>query len=641
MDVIVSVRVLVVEDDPTVSEVVVSYLSREGFDVRSERDGRVALQHAVAEVPDLMVLDLMLPGMDGLEVFRRVREVAAVPTIMLTARGDESDRVLGLEIGADDYVSKPFSPRELTARVKSVLRRTGAGMAPTDPTVNELLRAGDVRVDPLSRHVTIGDRPVTLTAREFDLIAFLMRHPGQVFRREELLEHVWGYSVGDTSTVTVHIRRLREKIEREPSTPTMIQTVGCRVPIRAMSGRAGLIVAVAGLAAVALAAMVLGMPAQEAVEICGIAIGAAVVSGTAGLALTTTLRRCSIGLQVIVITLVSVIATGAGAWLAANAMFLAREDLKALWVILLASATTGVLVGIGVGHRVSVASRALQDAARRMAMGDLKTSVAEPPTQEFSALARELDAMSRRLDEALDRERALDASRREMTAWVSHDLRTPLAGIRAVAEALEDGVADDPETVARYHRTLRVEAERLTRLVDDLFELSVIDSGALRLRLETMSLSDLVSDAIASAAASARGRGVRLHGEVWGKAPTVEVSAPEFGRVLRNLMENAIRHTPADGAVRVRAGADHATAFVTISDECGGIPAADLERVFEPAFRGEPARTPADGGAGLGLAIARGLAEAHHGDITVRNGGRGCCFTLRLPISHAMQSALR
>jgi signal transduction histidine kinase len=400
-----------------------------------------------------------------------------------------------------------------------------------------------------------------------------------------------------------------------------------------MSWRVALAVAVVGLGAVAAASSVFGMPPHEAAEIGGIAIGAAIVAGVAGLAVSATLRRRSIGLHVIVITLASVVATGAGAWLAARAMFLARADLDALWVILLATATMGVLVGIALGHRVSAASRALQHAARRMGDGDLTTAVPEPPTEEFATLARELEAMSRRLAAALEHERALDASRREMTAGVSHDLRTPLAGIRAMAEALEDGVVADPETVARYHRTMREETERLAHLVDDLFELSVIDAGALRLVPERMSLGDLVSDAIASATPSARVRGVRLDGELAGEAPTVEASPAELGRLLRNLLENAIRYTPSDGAVSVQVGLEEDGAFVSVADECGGIPDEDLARVFDPAFRGERARTPGDGGAGLGLAIARGIAEAHHGRITVRNRATGCCFTLRLPVA--------
>jgi DNA-binding response OmpR family regulator len=215
----------VVEDDPTVSEVVSRYLEREGFRVEAVADGRAGVERAITDPPDLMVLDLMLPGLDGLEVCRRVRAAAPVPVIMLTARGGEEDRVAGLELGADDYVAKPFSPRELTARVKSVLRRSGAPVPAVDGGREGPLRAGDIQVDLLGRQVRVRGGPVALTALEFELLAFLMRHPGRVFRREELLERVWGYTFGDTSTVTVHVRRLREKVEADPAAPAHIRTV--------------------------------------------------------------------------------------------------------------------------------------------------------------------------------------------------------------------------------------------------------------------------------------------------------------------------------------------------------------------------------------------------------------------------------
>ncbi len=216
-------RILVVEDDRTVAEVVTRYLEREGFAVESVGDGQEAIACADDRLPDLVVLDIMLPGLDGLEVCRRLRSRAPVPVVMLTARGSEEDRVLGLELGADDYVAKPFSPRELTARVKAVLRRAGSAL-------HDLERGGTIEYDAL--HLDLGAREArvhgelaTLTAREFELLAFLAARPRQVFRRDALLEHVWGYTYGDTSTVTVHIRRLREKIEDNPSAPRRITTV--------------------------------------------------------------------------------------------------------------------------------------------------------------------------------------------------------------------------------------------------------------------------------------------------------------------------------------------------------------------------------------------------------------------------------
>ena len=215
-------RVLVVDDEPTVREVVQHYLEREGYRVHVATDGPGALAALAAETPDLIVLDLMLPGVDGLDVCRQVRATGATPIIMLTAKGHESDRIVGLELGADDYVVKPFSPRELVARVRSVLRRTRSGDGqPPSP-----LRAGDMVVDPATREVSVAGRPVSLTVREFDLLAFLVGHPRQVFTRGQLLRQVWEYTwLGDTSTVTVHIRRLRAKVEDDPSNPMRLQTV--------------------------------------------------------------------------------------------------------------------------------------------------------------------------------------------------------------------------------------------------------------------------------------------------------------------------------------------------------------------------------------------------------------------------------
>ena len=218
--------ILLVDDEPIVLEVVERYLLRDGYAVRVARDGEAALGVARALRPDLIVLDLMLPGINGLDVARQLRDESMVPIIMLTARGEETDKVLGLGLGADDYVTKPFSPKELVARIAAVLRRTvypPAGRAAGD---DALLRFGALRIDPRGRTVTRDGASLDLTAREFDLLAFLARHPGQVFTRQQLLDQVWDFEFfGDPSTVTVHIRRLREKIELDPVRPRYLKTV--------------------------------------------------------------------------------------------------------------------------------------------------------------------------------------------------------------------------------------------------------------------------------------------------------------------------------------------------------------------------------------------------------------------------------
>jgi two-component system, OmpR family, response regulator ResD len=217
--------VLVVDDEPTVREVVSRYLELGGYRVATASDGHAALALSAEARPDLVILDLMLPGMDGLEVCRRLRAEAPIPIVMLTARSHEADRIVGLELGADDYVVKPFSPRELVARVRSVLRRTQPNGDPQGQQ-QARLRGGDLAIDPTTREVEVAGRPVALTAREFELLLFLVRHPRQVFTRGQLLQQVWEYTwLGDTSTVTVHIRRLREKVEDNPSDPRRVQTV--------------------------------------------------------------------------------------------------------------------------------------------------------------------------------------------------------------------------------------------------------------------------------------------------------------------------------------------------------------------------------------------------------------------------------
>jgi two-component system, OmpR family, response regulator ResD len=215
-------RVLVVDDEPIVRDVLGRYLSRDGFEVDQAGDGEAALACFQAAPPDLVVLDLMLPRKDGIEVFTRIREHGDTPVIMLTAKGQEADRIVGLEIGADDYIAKPFSPREVLARVRSVLRRAGVRAERRDP----ILEIGDLRIDPRAREVRRRGRRLVLTPKEFDLLHFLAANAGTAFTRTELLDELWDFAFdGDPSTVTVHVRRLRAKVEEKPSRPRHLVTV--------------------------------------------------------------------------------------------------------------------------------------------------------------------------------------------------------------------------------------------------------------------------------------------------------------------------------------------------------------------------------------------------------------------------------
>ncbi len=374
------------------------------------------------------------------------------------------------------------------------------------------------------------------------------------------------------------------------------------------------------------------MLAHRLPQLVGACLLSAVVVTALGLLALRLVRSRSMVTSVAVVAGVSALSVAAAAGIGGAAMFLTSSELDVVLVIATVSGLAGMVAAFTLARSMVAGSRALAASAAEVGAGS-SFSLPDVPTSELAELAAELSTANQRLAAARDRASALEKSRRELVAWVSHDLRTPLAGLRAMAEALEDGVVDDVETVNRYHRQIRTEADRLTGLVDDLFELSRIHAGSLRLSFQQVALADLVSDALASADPVARAKGVRLEGEALDGLP-VRVDVPELGRVLRNLLANAIRHTPSEGAVRVIGAAEGDTAYVAVSDACGGIPLADLPRVFDVAFRGTAARTPEpDGGAGLGLAISRGIVEAHSGEIHVANVGPGCRFVVRLPLA--------
>jgi signal transduction histidine kinase len=354
--------------------------------------------------------------------------------------------------------------------------------------------------------------------------------------------------------------------------------------------------------------------------------------GLVGLVLAWFLRRRSLRWLTAVVALVAVGAVLAGMLGTARAMFLSDHDFGVVLLVSLVAGLVGVAVAMAVAGAFVTWSRSLREEARRFGdSGDFVSGTRGPA--EFRDLSDELARTSERLRESRDREARLEESRRELVSWVSHDLRTPLAGLRAMTEALEDGLAEDP---ARYHRQIRAEVDRMVRMVDDLFELSRIHAGVLRLSLQPVALGDLVSEAIAGADPVARAHRVHLGGRV---EEGVEVLADpaELSRVISNLLMNAIRHTPAEGVVEVHGRAVPAGVELSVTDGCGGLSAEDMERVFDVAWQGSPARSPeADGGAsgsgaGLGLAIVKGIVEAHRGRVGVANEAPGCRFLVQLP----------
>jgi len=328
-------------------------------------------------------------------------------------------------------------------------------------------------------------------------------------------------------------------------------------------------------------------------EVVGLALFSSGLVCLLGVLVFRRLVARSLPLAAVLVAVVPTLAFAVGLVVTAKAMFLSGHDLRVALLVCVTAGVVSVVVALALSSRV----------------GTLQRDLAHQQEQ-------------------LERERQVEASRRELVAGVSHDLRTPLAGLRAMAEALEDGVVDDPE---HYHRQMRAQIERLSRMVDDLFELSRLQSGTLSLCLDVVSAGDVVSDALAAADPYAREHGVRLRGHADTGADVLADEA-ELHRALGNLVVNAIRHTPADGVVDVSVGRRDGQVVFSVADECGGIAEEELTRVFDVSWRGDQARTPGrDGGAGLGLAIVRGIAEAHRGAVAVSNRGSGCRFELALP----------
>jgi signal transduction histidine kinase len=308
--------------------------------------------------------------------------------------------------------------------------------------------------------------------------------------------------------------------------------------------------------------------------------------------------------------------------------------------LLTVAGLAGLAVALFFSRRLTKATRTLLAAVREVGDSGIYTPPDIPLPAELAGLSEGLTEAHDRLGKARAREQALEASRRELVAWVSHDLRTPLAGLRAMAEALEDQVVTDPREVSHYHSQIRRETNRLSAMIDDLFELSKIHAGTLRLSPRLVGLEDLVAEVVASAEPVARVKGIRLTGSAVRGMP-VFIDTAEMGRAVRNLVINAIRHTPSGGTIEVLGEIQSGMACVSVADECGGIPVGDLPRVFDVAFRGESARTPdPSGGAGLGLSIARGIVDAHSGQISVRNTGPGCQFLVKLPLARPAAPAV-
>ncbi|MBL0746300.1 sensor histidine kinase [Nocardioides baculatus] len=375
---------------------------------------------------------------------------------------------------------------------------------------------------------------------------------------------------------------------------------------------------------------------SDLAEIWLVAIGSGVAVGLAGLLAGWLLRHRSLRWQLAVVGVVTTLTVLVGVQAISRQMLISDHDRSVVLIVTSAAAVVSLAVALVLATALVRWSQSLREEVRRVGDGGAVVAGRHGPA-EFQGLASDLADANRRLAEAREREQRLEDSRRELVSWVSHDLRTPLAGIRAMAEALEDGVAVEP---SRYHRQIRGEVDRMVLMVDDLFELSRIHAGQLVVEPQAISLGDLVSEAIAAADPVARARGVQLGGEV-PHGLQVDADPAGLSRVLANLIVNGIRHTPADGSVHVIARPVDGGVELAVTDGCGGIADDARDRLFEVGYRGTSSRTPEGSElqdvhtarAGLGLAIVKGIVEAHHGRVAVENvpAAAGCRFRVVLP----------
>jgi signal transduction histidine kinase len=404
------------------------------------------------------------------------------------------------------------------------------------------------------------------------------------------------------------------------------------VSVRGWSGLPPLGWFLAGLAGSALVASLVGIPRGDTGMLLAVITLAALAVVAAGLWLQRRLRRrrAKVARQGALTAAVTAAVALAGLWAVSAQMLVSGHDLAVVLASLPVAAGAGVAYGVATARQVASDLEALAGTARRLEAGDLAARARVQGTAEVALIAETLNAAAGRLAEARERERRLERERRDLIAWASHDLGTPLASLRALAEALADDLAPDEATRRRYLAGLTANVERLSALVDDLFELSAIQAGAVSLQLEPTSLPDLATEVLDRFEPEAAAAGVRLECRLEGDRPVL-AGRDQLGRVLANLVVNGIRHTPRGGRLRVAVADANGSAVMRVTDSCGGIPDADLPRVFDQLWRGDPARSTK--GAGLGLAIARGLVDAHGGAIGVANVVGGCEFTVRLPLT--------
>ena len=670
--------VLIVEDEENLLEAVKYSFERAGYNVLSARDGEAAVTVARRMRPDLILLDVMLPNLDGFEVCRILRLETNAPILMLTARGEEADRIKGLELGADDYVTKPFSMRELLARVRNILKRT------EPERTQERLTADRLELDLNSYAATLDGKPLALRPREFALLAMLIGNRGRALTRLQILEHLWGYDyIGDTRTVDVHIRWIREKIEADPfEAEDDCDRPRSRLQVRRMSlpvhWRVVLTLSLLMVAGLVGLSVYLGAQGHSARLIAAVWVWGAVLTVAAAAAAhysisktarsvssvvdgarrlangdlehripsvpTSEAREMADSFNTMADTIRNMVRDLSGERNKLSAVLNTMADGVVVLepggtVVLMNQAAQWLLgirttdpVGIRLVERVrdseliEVITVALESGQPRhgelemLHRGSFVSVIATPLSGDGS------EGVLLMLHD-LSNLRQIETTRREFVSNVSHELRSPLASIKALTESLQDGALDEPEVAADFMERIQRDVARMGSLVDDLLALSRLESGQTPLNLGPLDIGALTEDLVESF--STRSNGVRIDQTMPADLPLVTGDEGMVRQVLVNLLENALKFTPDGGRIGVGAVAGDEFVEVRVKDTGAGIPPEHLPHVFERFYKVDRARR--DGGTGLGLAIVKHIVQVHGGDVSVESReGAGSTFAFTL-----------
>ena len=652
-------KILVVDDEQLLVKGMKFNLENEGYTVETAYDGATAIDMAKSGGFDLIILDLMMPQVDGLTACMRIREFSNVPIIMLTARSEDADKIIGLESGADDYITKPFNILELKARIRALLRRANAAPQQKQPETL-LLTAGGITLDPEQRVAVKNGEIVELTAKEYDLIELLVKNPRRVYSRENLMDLVWGYTyAGDYRTVDVHIRRLREKLEENPAAPQHLlntyplitsENLTFRSKQSSLQGSVSVMVtALSGLEELSEENVAGAMTLVEETGISRVLVTDASgrvlydtreTDGAIGrYAFYTELVQALRGEDVFYTefsdkafksraaspviyhsqTIGAVYAYEYDTEQAELLLSLQRNLLTISAVVLVFAGGISVLLSRVLTRRFGV----LTDAIRKMREGSYSHRAEVGGHDEISELAAEFNDMADRLQTTED-------ARRRFVSDASHELKTPLAGIRLLSDSILQTENMDAQTVREFVGDIEQESERLARITENLLRLTRLDSGMLP-EAQRVDLSSVMARVVRMLRLVAEEKQVDLSYEIRREGQTL-ASEDEIHEIIYNLTENAIKYNRPGGFVKLLLAGDEKDCLLTVSDNGIGIPEGDMPRIFDRFYRVDKMRSRAAGGTGLGLSIAADTARRRGGSIEVRaREGGGTVFTVRLP----------